>query len=243
MVKNRVLCVAVVAAMGVAVLGAAPAYGKKPLPYKGIGKPAPNSSGQVCFISSWAGNGAWDVSFTSPNGHAYDHFSYSWEEGTSNSSQGACGFEVLGGLLGIPYTVDASGFTWNSGDARLQATWDEQQHPVNEPTVNNKCTDAKTESVAAVGGLAGDYSVTKQGSSFVFTVTLAVPSNLTCHVSLFAVQETGTLTASSAPVPASEFEKSAEVVVTVSDDPSDQPKCDGCSGSWQGELTFKRYHG
>ena len=68
-------------------------------------------------ITSWAGNGGWATHDTFKDGHSTDSSVYSWDETTGNSTQGACGFLVLGGILGIPYTVEASGFTFNSGNA------------------------------------------------------------------------------------------------------------------------------
>ena len=101
------------------------------------------------------------------------------------------------------------------------------------------------------------YTVTKQHVSLVFGLHLFVPAGLKCNPQVFpaAFPDSGGswFTASSVPVPESVFEKFAEVMVTVSADPANKPKAncglpagDGsCSedGAWQGELTFKRYHG
>jgi len=135
------------------------------------------------------------------------------------------------------------------------------RHPKNEPPEINKCSDAKTAPLGSSGDgskvFGSSYTVTKQHASLVFTVTLYVPSNLKCSPQFFSgafpANGGSWYTASSVPVPESVFEHSAEVMVTVSADPSHKPtpNCglppdDGScsnSGAWQGELTFKQYHG
>ena len=251
-----------------AVLGlvlAGPAIGKKkpspPKSYKGSGRSTYDSEDQACFGAKWAGTGGWHTSYNESNPKSIDVISdvfngdssYQWHESAS-AIDAECALELLKGYK------PSGGAIWDAGQATMGASGKETEvlYESDPPSTTTSCRHSVTEKAGTEGVAGGGMTLKREGSSFVFTVTLAVPT-VDCDYSYPGAAVPGGkvgnfLQASSAKVPISEFERYSKVTVTISSDGKDGPKPNcgvpssevppgatlKCSqtGKWQGTLTL-----
>jgi hypothetical protein len=254
---------AVGAALGLVLAG--PAIGKKSAPpksYKGSGRSTYYSEDQACFGAKWSGTGGWHTSYKETNSNVNadptsdkidGDSSYSWEESAVND-EADCSLELLKGYR------PSGGAIWDGGHARMGASGSETETfapPTTPPSLTTPCSHSVIQTAGSGGVGGGGMKVKREGSSFVFVVTLAVPT-VDCDYSYPGSElpggKVGNFTqSSSVKVPISEFERYSKVTITISSDPKEGPKPNcgipsspgpditvECSqtGKWQGTLTL-----
>jgi len=225
------------------------------------------TDGQVCFLSTWQGNGGWSTNYhststgpapgQSASGTNEDSSSYSWDAKPA-SRGGVCGFILIEGFKPHPSE------SYNAGFLRLALMGDDKSESTNSAPTHETCS--KSLITHGSGGQAtGGFTSQVRGNSLVFTATVFLGEAPTVQPGCATYALPGSLgtagnflTASSVPVPISVFRTARTVSVTFSSDPSrvPHPNCGlaetpsagshvDCTekGSWQGTLTFTVYHG
>jgi hypothetical protein len=260
-----IVLVTVGAIAGLALAG--PAIGKKhpapPKSYKGSGRSTYHSEDQACFGAKWSGTGGWHTDEVTTNSNVTANVtsdtiegnsSYSWEESASEIDAD-CALELLKGYK------PSGGAIWDAGHGRMGADGQEVQvfkQPATPPSTTTNCNHSVIEQAGSAGVGGGGMRLKKEGSSFVFIVSLAVPV-ASCDYSYPGSAVPGGkvgnfVESSSVTVPISEFERYSKVTITISSDPKQgaRPNCGipsssipsgvtvKCSqtGKWQGTLTL-----
>jgi hypothetical protein len=223
--------------------------------------------GQVCFLSTWEGNGGWSTSYHStstgpaPGQSAsttdHDSSSYSWDAKPA-SRAGVCGFILIEGSK--PHPIES----YDAGFLRLSVVGDDKSESTNSAPIHETCS--KSLITHGSGGQGtGSFTSQVRGNSLVFTATVFLGEAPTVQPGCATYALPGSLgtggsflTATSGAVPISVFRTARTVSVTLSSDPSrvPHPNCSlptgpsggthvECTekGSWQGTLTFTVYHG